>query len=251
MKYFANLTTMFQEEDFYNRFYKAVEHGFDTVEVLFPYDYDIEKIKSILAETGLKMIGMDFVPGDFYKGEIGMLNNPNKIENYKLGVEKTIECALKLGVKKINCLVGCQLKDVSLEKQYDTIIDNLRYTAREAANHGITVLIEPINSKDKTGYLCDSCEKALQLIKDVGEDNVKLLFDVYHIYRMGADVISEYHTYYEWIDHLHISDSPGRTEPGLGEIDFNQILPEIEKSYKGLIGLEYTNRESVFGTLIV
>ncbi|WP_432667548.1 TIM barrel protein [Wukongibacter baidiensis] len=249
MKFCANLTTMFKELDIYQRFYEAKKHGFDTVECLFPYHHDINKIKGAMEDTGLKMLGMDFVPGDFYNGEIGMLNNPEKIDEYKRGVELSIKVALDLGVKKMNCLVGKRLPGISIEKQMETIVDNLIYTSEQMKPHNLTLLIEPINSVDNPGYICDTCEKASDIIQKVNTDNIALLFDVYHLYRMGHDVIGEFKKYRGIVNHVHISDCPNRTEPGKGEIPFDVILPAIDEYYKDYIGLEYTNIDSVFGNL--
>jgi hydroxypyruvate isomerase len=250
MKYCANMHTMFQGFEYTARYDQARKHGFAVVETLFPYFYaKRDEVQRAKQRNDLTVLGLDFFPGDFFHGEIGMINNPARNDDYRRGVELTLQYAEALGARQINCLVGKRLPDVSYEEQYDNMLRNIVYSAEQLRPHGMVLLIEPINSKDHPGYLVDTCDKAHAVIRAAGQPNVFLQFDLYHGYRMGEDLTGQFLKYKDLIRHVHVSDYPGRTEPGKGEIPFDAVLPTIERNYDGYVGLEYKNEDSIFGTL--
>lgn len=233
-KFSINLSTVFTEVPFLERFKKANEAGFVYVECQFPYTYTIEEIKKELNLNQLLMDLINLPPGHWEKGDRGLAADPDRIEEFRRSIEMGIVYANGLGVKKIHCMAG-KHPDSSLE----VFKENLLYAGTEMSKHGITLLIEPINTFDMPGYFLNDIRKASDIIHQVGLPNVKLQFDFYHIERIHGQSLSFFQKYAELISHVQIADSPGRHEPGTGEMDYKEIIHYLQKNFKGIIGLEY------------
>ncbi|MFW3615975.1 hydroxypyruvate isomerase [Billgrantia antri] len=239
-KFAANLSMLFTEEDFLDRFKAAAEAGFKGVEYLFPYDYPATEIKARLDEHGLTQVLHNLPAGDWGAGERGIACHPDRVEEFRVGVEKAIDYATALGCKQVNCLAGIQPQGVSLEQARRTLVENLRYAAEKLEAAGILLLAEPINTRDIPGFFLNRTEQALAIFDEVGSDNLKLQYDIYHMQIMEGDLAPTIEKHLERIAHVQLADNPGRHEPGTGEINYPFLFAHLDRlGYDGWIGCEY------------
>ncbi|WP_111413700.1 hydroxypyruvate isomerase [Billgrantia lactosivorans] len=249
-KFAANLSMLFTEEDFLDRFKAAAEAGFKGVEYLFPYDYSAVDIKARLDEYGLTQVLHNLPAGDWGAGERGIACHPDRVEEFRAGVEKAIDYATALGCKQVNCLAGIQPQGVSLEQARRTLVENLRYAADKLEAAGILLLAEPINTRDIPGFFLHRTEQALALFDEVGSQNLKLQYDIYHMQIMEGDLAPTIEKHLGRIAHVQLADNPGRHEPGSGEINYPFLFAHLDRlGYDGWIGCEYkpatTTREGL------
>lgn len=237
----ANLTMLFQELPFIERFEAAKTAGFNYVEYLFPYAYEAEALKAELDKHSLKQVLFNLPPGDWDAGERGIACHPDRIQEFRDGVDQAIGYAKVLEVKQINCLAGLQPKTVSEELAWQTLLDNVGYAADKLAAQGITLMLEPINSRvDMPGFFIDTLDKALKVIEALGRDNLKVQFDLYHMQIMQGDLIRSLAQHLDHIGHIQFADNPGRHQPGSGEINFENVFKALKKSnYQGWASAEY------------
>ncbi|QTP60211.1 hydroxypyruvate isomerase [Billgrantia antri] len=239
-KFAANLSMLFTEEDFLDRFKAAAEAGFKGVEYLFPYDYPATEIKARLDEHGLTQVLHNLPAGDWGAGERGIACHPDRVEEFRAGVEKAIDYATALGCKQVNCLAGIQPQGVSLEQARRTLVENLRYAAEKLEAAGILLLAEPINTRDIPGFFLNRTEQALAIFDEVGSNNLKLQYDIYHMQIMEGDLAPTIEKHLEHIAHVQLADNPGRHEPGTGEINYPFLFAHLDRlGYDGWIGCEY------------
>jgi hydroxypyruvate isomerase len=242
-KFAANLTMLFNEVPFLERFAAAAAAGFDAVEFLFPYDYDKAALADLLKRHGLKLILHNLPAGDWGRGERGIACHPDRVAEFREGVARAIDYATALGCPKVNCLAGIAPKGVSAETAKETLIENLRYAAPRLAEAGLGLLLEPVNSKDIPGFFIDRTQPALDVIAAVAAPNLKLQFDIYHAQVMEGDIARTIEREFARIGHLQLADNPGRHEPGTGEINFAYLFRRIDElGYSGWIGCEYKPR---------
>ncbi|MBD3897124.1 hydroxypyruvate isomerase [Halomonas sp. ML-15] len=249
-KFAANLSMLFTEEDFLDRFEAAAQAGFKGVEYLFPYDYPASEIKAKLDANGLTQVLHNLPAGDWAAGERGIACHPDRVEEFRAGVEQAIDYATTLGCKQVNCLAGIQPQGVSQEQARQTLIDNLRYAADKLEAAGILLLAEPINTRDIPGFFLNRTEQALALFEAVGSANLKLQYDIYHMQIMEGDLAPTIETHLAQIAHVQLADNPGRHEPGTGEIHYPFLFAHLDRlGYDGWIGCEYkpatTTREGL------
>lgn len=234
-KFAVNLSTIFTEVPFLERFKKAREFGFSFVECQFPYDYSIEEIQQELKQHQLEMVLINLPPGNWAKGDRGIAADLTRIEEFKESVMQGIHYARALNVSKIHCMAGI----VSGADPKAVYIENLQFAGTELAKHGLTLLIEPINPLDMPGYYLTNIYQASEILKAVNLPNVKLQFDFYHIEKVHGQSLSIYQEYADIVGHVQIADHPGRHQPGTEEMDYQQILQNLNYKYEGYIGLEY------------
>ncbi|HBC8986880.1 TPA: hydroxypyruvate isomerase [Escherichia coli] len=240
LRFSANLSMLFGEYDFLARFEKAAQCGFRGVEFMFPYDYDIEELKQVLASNKLEHTLHNLPAGDWAAGERGIACIPGREEEFRDGVAAAICYARALGNKKINCLVGKTPTGFSSEQIHTTLVENLRYAANMLMKEDILLLIEPINHFDIPGFHLTGTRQALKLIDDVGCCNLKIQYDIYHMQRMEGELTNTMTQWADKIGHLQIADNPHRGEPGTGEINYEYLFTVIENSdYNGWVGCEY------------
>ncbi|ENO3891362.1 hydroxypyruvate isomerase [Salmonella enterica subsp. enterica serovar Muenchen] len=240
LRFSANLSMLFTEYDFLERFDKAALSGFRGVEFMFPYDNDIEVLKRKLRDNNLEHTLHNLPAGDWAAGERGIACIPGREEEFRDGVAAAIRYARALGNKKINCLVGKTSSGFSATEIHDTLVENLRYAANMLAKEDILLLIEPINHFDMPGFHLTGTQQALALIKDIGSDNIKIQYDIYHMQRMEGELTQTMTAWADKIGHLQIADNPRRGEPGTGEINYDFIFNVIKQSdYDGWVGCEY------------
>ncbi len=232
---------LFTEVDFLDRFALAAGSGFDAVEYLFPYDYDVRELVARLDAHGLRQVLHNLPGGDWPAGERGLACLPGREEEFRDGVRHAIEYARALRCPQVNCLAGIAPPDVPEEVLRTTFVDNLRFAARALGDAGIRLLIEPINNvRDIPGFYLNRTSEAMSIIEEVAADNLYLQADVYHMHVMQEDVPGCLERYAARIAHVQIADNPGRHEPGTGTVDFPAIFTQLDRlAYAGWIGCEY------------
>ncbi len=239
-KFAANLTMMFNEVDFLDRFEAAANAGFKAVEYLFPYDYDKDQVAERLKEHGLTQVLHNMPAGDWDAGDRGNACQPDRVGEFQEGVGRAIEYAKALGCQQINCLAGIPPSGVESDALLETFVHNLKFAAAKLKDAGITLLIEPINIRDIPGFYLINTGQARAIIQQVGSDNLKLQYDIYHMQIMEGDLAPTIESNLDIIRHVQIADNPGRNEPGTGEINYPFLFDFLdEKGYDGWIGCEY------------
>ena len=242
-RFAANLTMLFNEVDFLDRFAAASRAGFRGVEYLFPYAYDPKVLAAKLAENGLEQVLHNLPAGDWAKGERGNACLPERVGEFREGVAKAIQYAKALGCRQVNCLAGIPPADADPRRVRATFVENLRFAAGELGAEGIRLLVEPINTRDMPGFYLRRTEQALELISDAGSSNVYLQYDVYHMQIMEGDLVPTIERNLAHIAHVQIADNPGRNEPGTGEINYPFLFERLDAmGYGGWIGCEYKPR---------
>ena len=236
----ANLTMLFNEVDFLDRFDAAAKAGFKAVEYLFPYPYPKEQLSEKLQQYGLIQVLHNLPAGDWAKGERGIACLPQRVGEFQDGVGKAIEYAYALGCKQVNCLAGIAPPGVAAETVRDTFAANLRFAADKLKAAGIRLLVEPCNTRDIPGFYLNRSQQALAVIDEVGSDNLWLQYDIYHMQVMEGDLAPTIERNLERIAHMQLADNPGRNEPGTGEINYPFLFQFIDKlGYEGWMGCEY------------
>jgi len=239
-KFSANLTMLFKEVDFLDRFERAAGAGFKAVEFLFPYEWDKEQLKARLKANGLEVVLHNLPAGQWSAGERGLACLPGRVTEFREGVGRAIEYATALGCPRLNCLAGIPPVALSGEEKWKTLVSNVRYAAEEAHKAGIVLMVEALNSHDMPGFCLNSTSQVLDLIKAVDHSNLYIQYDIYHMQIMEGNLIQTIGRNLERIAHMQLADVPGRHEPGTGEINFDNLFRAIdEMGYKGWIGCEY------------
>jgi hydroxypyruvate isomerase len=236
----ANLSMLFNEVPFMERFEKAANSGFQAVEFLFPYAFSAQDIKQKLEQHKLKIVLHNLPAGDWDAGERGIACLPDRVAEFQDGVSKAIEYAKALGVKQLNCLAGKIPAGTDPDLLKKTFISNLAYAAAALKNADIKLLIEPINTFDIPGFYLSKTQQALDILKEVGSDNLFIQYDIYHAQRMEGELCKTMETNFSKIAHIQLADNPGRNEPGTGEINYPHLFQFIDSiGYQGWIGCEY------------
>jgi hydroxypyruvate isomerase len=236
----ANLTLMFNEVEFLDRFAAAAKAGFKAVEFLFPYDYDKKVIKQKLDENKLQLVLHNLPAGNWGNGERGIGCHADRVAEFAAGVDQAIDYATALGCMQLNCLAGIRPSRRDPLEARETFIRNLRFAAARVKAAGIKLLIEAINTRDIPGFFLTNTVQAVDIIKAVGSDNLFFQYDIYHMQIMEGDLAATIEDYLNIIPHMQLADTPGRHEPGTGEINYEFLLPHIDKlGYTGWIGCEY------------
>jgi hydroxypyruvate isomerase len=236
----ANLSLLFSECDFLDRFEAAGRAGFRGVECQFPYAWPSEQLAERLARHGLGLILHNLPAGDWASGERGIAALPHRTEEFRQGVAQAIEYAKALGCRRLNCLAGIAPFGSDSETLRRTFIENLRYACSRLGSSGLQLLIEPVNTRDIPGFFLNSTRQAIELIEAVGAPNLALQYDVYHMTMMNEDVARTIESNLARIGHIQIADCPGRHEPGTGAIDFPALFELLERiGYRQWIGCEY------------
>ena len=236
----ANLTLLFNEHEFLDRFEAAAQAGFRGVEYLFPYPYPKEQLAERLARYRLTQVLHNLPAGDWAQGERGIACLPDRVGEFQEGVGRAIDYARALGCTRVNCLVGLAPRDVAPEKVRETVVANLRFAAARLKAAGIALLIEPCNTRDIPGFYLNRTEQAVDIIEAVGSDNLFLQYDIYHMQVMEGDLAPTIERQLARIAHIQLADHPGRHEPGTGEINYPFLFRFIDGlEYKGWIGCEY------------
>lgn len=239
-KFCANLTMLWNEIDFLDRFAKAAQAGFKGVEYLFPYPYEKDAIVERLAKHGLTQVLHNLPAGDWAKGERGIACLPGREGEFQDSVAMGIDYAKALGTKAVNCLAGITPKDVPAEKVHETLVKNLTFAAGEFKKAGIPLVVEAINTRDIPGFHLTNTRQTLAVLDAVGADDIFFQYDIYHMQVMEGDLTPTLRANIARIKHIQLADNPGRNEPGTGEINYPFLFEAIDAmGYEGWIGAEY------------
>lgn len=236
----ANLTMLFGEVDFLERFEAAARAGFRGVEFLFPYAYEAQALKQRLRDHKLVQVLHNLPAGNWAGGERGIACLPGREDEFKAGVAQAIAYANVLECDRVNCLAGVLPQTVEPSAARATFVANLQYAAPLLKAAGIKLLIEPLNTRDVPGFFLSGTRQAIEIIEAVGSDNLWLQYDLYHMQIMEPPVAATIERELPRIAHMQLADVPGRHEPGTGEMDYPSLLSLIDRlGYTGWIGCEY------------
>ncbi len=239
-RFAANLTMLFTEVPFLDRFERAARAGFTAVEFLFPYAFAAHDIRERLDTHGLSLVLHNLPAGNWDAGERGIACHPDRVDEFRAGVATALEYAAVLGVPRLNCLVGKTPIDVEPELVHTTLVENLRYAASELERASRMLLVEPINPFDIPGFHLITTSQVFKLIEDVGAPNVRLQFDLYHAQRTEGELAGTLSRNLSRIGHVQLADTPGRNEPGTGEINYRFLFEHLDHiGYSGHVGCEY------------
>jgi hydroxypyruvate isomerase len=239
-RFAANLSMLFTEVPFLDRFERAANAGFQAVEFLFPYAWPAAEIKARLDAHGLKLVLHNLPAGDWDAGERGIACLPDRTDEFREGVARAIAYATALGVPQLNCLAGKAPIGADAAVLRKTFVANLKYSAAELKKAGLKQLIEPINSYDIPGFYLNRTAQALSILDEVGADNAFVQYDIYHAQRMEGELAATMQKHLARIGHIQLADNPGRNEPGSGEINYAFLFAHLDRiGYAGWIGCEY------------
>ncbi len=239
-KFAANISMLYNEVPFLERFAAAAIGGFKGVEYVGPYDHPAEEISALLSKHGLTQVLFNLPAGNWAAGERGIGCHPDRVAEFQDGVAKAIAYAKVLGNKQINCLAGILPKAFEPEKAEETFISNLRFAASEMKKAGILLIAEPINFHDIPGFFLNRSAQAIAIFDKVGSDNLKLQYDIYHMQRMEGEIAKTMERLMPRIGHIQVAGNPNRTEPDQGELNYPYLFALIDRlGYTGWIGAEY------------
>jgi hydroxypyruvate isomerase len=239
-KFAANLTMLYNELAFLERFDAAAAAGFRAVEFLFPYAFPAAEIRARLERNRLALVLHNLPAGNWEGGERGIACHPDRVGEFQDGVGKAIEYAKALGVAQVNCLAGIAPNGVARDAAQATLVANLAFAAGKLEAEGLRLLIEPINTYDIPGFFLSRTQQALDVIDATGSGNVFVQYDIYHMQRMEGELANTIRKNLSRIRHLQLADNPGRNEPGTGEINYPYLFRTIDAlGYDGWIGCEY------------
>jgi len=240
LRFAANLTMLYGEVPFLDRFALAAEADFTAIEFLFPYQEGIEEIRSRIDDLGLTVVLFDVPPGDLEAGELGTLANPLRKDHFNWSLAHALEVADRLKCQRLNLLAGNRVTAFDRTAQIDCVVENLMWAAPQAADAGVTLLVEPLNATDRPDYLVHTTAAAMEIVRGANHPQVRLQYDVYHAQMEEGNLINTVSANLPFIAHVQIADVPGRHEPGTGEINYPAIFTRLEAlAYRGYIGLEY------------
>ena len=243
MRFAANLSMMFTERPFVERFAAAAAAGFDAVEFLFPYEEPAERLRELLDAHGLTQALFNLPPGDWAAGERGIAALPGREAEFREGVVRALSYARTLGCARLHCMSGLVPAGTEREALLPLYTANLRWAAAACADAGVTLLVEPINGRDMPGYLMNSTTLARRVIGEVGADTLRLQLDLYHAQISEGDLATRIRANADLTAHVQIAGVPERHEPDTGEVNHPYLLGVLaETGYRGFIGGEYRPR---------
>ena len=242
-KFAANLTMLFNELPFADRFAAAKAAGFSGVEYLFPYDFEKAMLREKLQQYGLTQVLHNLPAGNWGDGERGIAILPDRVDEFRDGVRQAVDYAKALDCRQLNCLVGIAPDDADRVELNKVLLGNLRFAADTLARERIRLLIEPVNTRDIPGFFLNRTEQAVQIMSEVGSDNLFIQYDIYHMQVMEGDIAPTLRKHLARIAHVQLADNPGRNEPGTGEINYPFLFRHLDQiGYRGWIGCEYKPR---------
>ena len=240
MRFCANLSMLFKEVDFAERFGRAAKAGFTAVEFWWPSGEDLDEVQAAIKDAGVEVALFNFDAGDMPSGDRGLVSDPDRRQEFRDNVPVALEIARNVGCTRLNALMGLELEEVGIEEQVELAADNVGWAADQAAEHGIQIMIEAVNTFENGPYLLPTTKAAANFVERVGRENVKLQYDAYHMQRMEGNIVATLRDRIDQIAHVQVADSPDRGEPGSGEMNYRYIFAALEdRGYDGWIGLEY------------
>ncbi|MGE5094045.1 MAG: 2-oxo-tetronate isomerase [Betaproteobacteria bacterium] len=242
-RFAANLTMMYNEHPFLERFAAAARDGFKGVEFLFPYEHPAQDIRSRLDANGLTLALFNAPPGDWAKGERGLAARPGREEEFRRSVGTALEYARVLGNRTLHVMPGLIAPSEDRARHREAYVTNLAYAAEQAESLGITIVIEPINTRDIPGFFLNRQDEAHAVCLDVGAPNLKVQMDLYHCQIVEGDLATKIRRYIRDVGHIQVAGVPERHEPDIGEVNYPYLFRLIDElKYPGWIGCEYRPR---------
>ncbi|HTH99032.1 MAG TPA: 2-oxo-tetronate isomerase [Stellaceae bacterium] len=240
LQFAANLTLMYPEHDFLERFAAAARDGFTAVEYVSPYEYTPAELKARLDVAGSRQVLFNAAIGDWNAGERGLASLPGRKDDFRRAIDRALDYAGVLGNKLIHVMAGLVPAGAERQSHVATYLENLAHAAAAARSAGITLVIEPINTRDMPGYFLNTQEAAATACRQIGAPNLKVLFDCYHCQIVEGDVTKRLEKHFADIGHIQIAGVPARTEPDTGELHYPFVFETLERlGYEGWIGAEY------------
>jgi hydroxypyruvate isomerase len=239
----ANLSMMYTEHEFLDRFAAAAKDGFRGVEFLFPYEHPAGEIRARLDAGGLELALFNAPPGDWAKGERGMASIPGREEEFKRSIALALDYARVLGNRRLHVMAGLIRPGEDRARHRETYVKNLAWAAAQAASAGIGVVIEPINTRDIPGFFLNRQDEAHALCREVGAANLRVQMDLYHCQIVEGDLAMKVRQYLPGVGHIQIAGVPERHEPDVGELNYPYLLDLLDSlGYDGWVGCEYRPR---------
>jgi hydroxypyruvate isomerase len=239
-RFAANLSMLFAEHPFLKRYAAAAQAGFSGVECWFPYDHDPTVVAELLETHGLQQVLINAPAGDWITGERGIGCHPARITEFREGIDQAIDYARAVGCRQINVLAGVSPSGVDTETIEGTLLANLRFAAKRMAERGLTLLLEPINTRDIPGYAVNRSAQALAILEAIGVGNTRLQYDCFHMQVMEGNLAQTIERHLERIGHIQVADNPGRGAPGSGEINYGFLFDLLDHiGYPGWVSAEY------------
>ncbi len=240
MKFCANVSILFKDAPFLERFERAAAAGFPAVEFWWPAGEALDEVESAIKDAGLQVALFNFDAGDMAAGDRGLLSDPGRAQGFRENVPVALELAQRIGCERMNALVGLERSPSERDQQLKLAAENVRWAADQAAPYGVYITIEAVNTFENGPYLVPTTRQAAAFIDTVDRPNVRIQWDAYHMQRMEGNLVATVTEFLPRIAHIQIADSPGRGEPGTGEINYPFVLDAIDAlGYEGWIGLEY------------
>ena len=241
-RFAANLAYLFTERPLIERFAAAAAAGFKAVELQFPYDHAPSAVKAELDRHGLTMLGLNTAPGHLASGEFGVAAVPGREQEFAALFKQALDYVTTIGGCQIHCLAG-RVPPEQRPAAEKVFVANLAWAADQAAERRITLLIEPINPRDRPDYFLSRVEHAADVIAKVGRNNVRLQFDFYHVQIISGDLLTRLEKFFPQVGHVQIAAVPSREEPDAGEINFPAVFDALDRlGYAGWVGCEYKPR---------
>lgn len=239
-RFAANLSMLFTEVPMLERFERAARAGFQAVEVQFPYEAPAQEVAARLKAAGVPMVLHNLPGGNWAAGERGIACHPDRVDEFRAGVQRALEYAQALDVPTLNCLAGIAPAGVDDALLRRTFVDNVRHAAAALKAAGRRLVIEPINRYDVPGFWLHRTDQALSVLDEVGSDNAFVQYDLYHAQRTEGELCGTLSRHLARIGHVQIADNPGRNEPGTGEIHWPHVFAHLDRiGYAGWVGCEY------------
>ncbi|HLS85197.1 MAG TPA: TIM barrel protein [Burkholderiales bacterium] len=239
LKFDANLRWLFTEVPMAERYAAAAQAGFPGVEVAFPYDMPAAELAARLRDNNLKLVQI-LSPVDWAGGERGLAALPDRVADFRESMRVAVDYAAQVGRPNIHPLAGNLPEGADRERYYETFLENLAFAADLAGKEGITLIIEPVCRARFPAFLFKRLDEGVEIIRKVGRDNIKLCFDTFHVQMEEGALTERLEQYLPWIGHMQIGDTPGRNEPGSGEIRFPYVFEQMERlGWTGWIGCEF------------
>ncbi len=236
----ANLSLLFSEREFLDRFALAAAAGFRYVEYQFPYAHRADEVADAARRAGVQVVLHNLPAGDMAGGERGIACLPGRERDFQSAVALAVDYAKAAGCPRLNCLAGLAPVD---RRHFDTLVANVRYAARRLAEVGLQIMLEPINTRSVPGFFLTGTRQAIDVLDAAGEGNALLQYDVFHMQIMEGDLAMTIERLLSRIGHIQIADVPARQEPGTGEINFDYLLAHLDTlGYAGWVGCEYNPR---------
>ena len=242
MKFSVNVSILFKEVPFLERFARVSEAGFGAVEFWWPGGEvkELDEVVEAVKAAGVSVALMNFGAGDMAAGDRGLAGDPERADEFRENVPVALELARSVGCRRMNVLVGHEAPGMDREEQLTLARESAGFAADEARASGIEVVVEAVNTFENGPYLLRTTEGAVEFVRSVGRPNLKIQHDLYHMQRMEGNLVANLREHVGMIGHVQIADSPGRGQPGTGEIHYPYVLAQLEElGYSGFVGLEY------------